>query len=73
MLLQPLREEVWAIGIQQGNTDLKTKIDAFLARFRADGGFARLGDKHLAKEKKTMQDLGIPFVFDLTPADFGKN
>lgn len=65
VLLQPLREEVWAIGIQQGNTDLKEKTNAFLAKFRAEGGFTRLGEKHLAREKAVMEKQGIPFVFDL--------
>lgn len=72
VLLQPLREEVWAVGIQQGNTELKTKTNEFLAKFRADGGFARLGDKYLSKEKTVMKELGIPFVFDLEPGDLGK-
>ncbi|MEY4483010.1 MAG: hypothetical protein RL693_462, partial [Verrucomicrobiota bacterium] len=29
------------------------------------GGFTKLGEKYLAKEKKTMEAQGIPFVFDL--------
>ncbi|MEZ0386200.1 MAG: transporter substrate-binding domain-containing protein [Verrucomicrobium sp.] len=65
VLLKPLREEVWAIGFQQGNTELRERTNEFLAKFRKEGGFDKLGEKHLAKEKKLMQSLGIPFVFDL--------
>lgn len=64
-LLAPLREEVWAIGLRQGEPDTKAKINAALAKFRADGGFARLADKYLAKERDMMKAQGLPFVFEL--------
>ncbi len=64
-LLKPVQEEVWAIGIKQGNEELKTQTNAFLKKFRADGGFTRLGEKYLTREKKMMEAQGIPFVFDL--------
>lgn len=65
VLLKPLREEVWAIGLKRGNDDLRKQVNDFLAKFRADGGFKKLGEKHLANEKKQMEEQGIPFVFDL--------
>lgn len=64
-VLQPLREEFWAIGLRQGDEALRGKVNEFLGKFRAEGGFARLAEKHLAKEKKMMAEQGIPFVFDL--------
>lgn len=64
-LLKPLREEVWAIGIKKGNDELRKQVNDFLAKFRAEGGFEKLAEKHLAKESKIMKALGIPFVFDL--------
>lgn len=64
-LLAPLREEVWAVGLNQGQPELKTRIDAALAKFRADGGFTRLADKFLAKERDMMKAQGLPFVFEL--------
>lgn len=64
-LLKPVQEEFWAIGINQGNEELKAQANAFLKKFRAEGGFAKLGEKYLAKEKKMMEAQGIPFVFDL--------
>ncbi len=65
VLLKPLREEVWAIGLKKGNDELRGQVNGFLTKFRTEGGFKKLGEKHLAKEKKQMEEQGIPFVFDL--------
>lgn len=64
-LLQPLREEYWAIGIRKGNDALREEANRFLKQYRAEGGFKKLADKHLAAERKMMAEQGIPFVFDL--------
>jgi polar amino acid transport system substrate-binding protein len=65
MLLKPVREEFWAIGLRQGNDELRAKVNEFIAKFRADGGFKRLAEKHMAKEKAAMEAQGIPFVYDI--------
>jgi polar amino acid transport system substrate-binding protein len=65
VLLKPVREEVWAIGVRQGNDELRVKVNEFLVKFRADGGFKRLTEKHLTKEKAMLEAQGIPFVFDI--------
>jgi polar amino acid transport system substrate-binding protein len=65
VLLEPLREEKWAVVLRQGEDDLKAKINECLAKLHKDGTFNKLGDKHLGKEKKMMEAQGIPFVFDL--------
>lgn len=62
-LLQPFREESWAIGLRKGSDDLRAKVNAFLASFRASGGFDRLAEKWLAEQKADFQRRGIPFVF----------
>jgi polar amino acid transport system substrate-binding protein len=62
-ILKPFQAESWAIGIRQGNTDLRDKINAFLKEYRAEGGFERLGDKYLAEQKAAFKELGVPFVF----------
>ena len=62
-LLKPFREEAWAIAMQKGDAEMKTKVDAFLAKFRADGGFERLGDKWLKEQRASFAKLGVPFVF----------
>ncbi len=62
-LLTPFQTEAWAIGLKKGNDDLRAKVNAFLADFRAKGGFDRLGDQWLAEQKDEFQKLGVPFVF----------
>jgi polar amino acid transport system substrate-binding protein len=62
-LLKPFREEAWAVGLRRGDDELKRQVDDFLERFRADGGFERLGDEFLADEKAAFAAQGIPFVF----------
>jgi polar amino acid transport system substrate-binding protein len=64
-LLTPLREEVWAVALRQGETEMKTKINEVLVRMKADGSFKRLADRFMAKEQKMMAEQGIPFVFEL--------
>ena len=64
-LLAPLREEVWAIGLKQGNDELKTHVNAVLARMRSDGSFTQLAERYMAREKAMMNAQGLPFVFEL--------
>ncbi len=60
-VLAPFREESWAIGLRLGDESLRKQINTFLDRFRADGGFERLGDEFLADEKAYFQEHSIPF------------
>jgi ABC-type amino acid transport substrate-binding protein len=64
-LLKPVREESWAIGLRQGDDELRAKVNEFLVKFRADGGFKRLAEKHLVKEREMLEQQGIPFVYDM--------
>ena len=61
-VLKPFQEESWAIGLTKGSP-LRDQVNGFLAQFRADGGFERLGDKWLAEQKAEFKKLGIPFFF----------
>jgi polar amino acid transport system substrate-binding protein len=61
-LLQPLSEESWAIGLKKGQSALKSSINDFLKKYRADGGFEKLGEKYLKDEKEILRQAGIPFV-----------
>ena len=45
------------------NDELRGKVNAFLADYRARGGFGKLGDKWLAEQKAEFQKLGVPFLF----------
>ena len=62
-LLQPFREESWAVAMKKDDTEMKAKVDAFLAKFRAEGGFDRLGEKWLKEQRATFAKLGVRFVF----------
>jgi len=62
-LLAPLQQESWAVALRPDDTELRTQVNAFLAKFRADGGFNELADKYLAQEKAAFEAQGIPFVF----------
>lgn len=64
-LLAPLREEVWAVGLKQGDDELKAKVNDVLARMRGDGSFNKLAERFMAKEKQMMAAQGLPFVFEL--------
>ena len=61
-LLKPFVEENWAIGIKKGNDALREQVNTFLAHFRASDGFAKLGERYLAEEKKLLEAMGIPFI-----------
>jgi polar amino acid transport system substrate-binding protein len=61
-LLKPFVEESWAIGIAKGNEGLLGQVNAFLEDFRKQDGFGKLGEQYLKKEKKFLEDAGIPFI-----------
>lgn len=61
-LLTPFVEESWAIGIAKGNDKLREQVNEFIAEFREQGGFEKLGNEYLKNEKKFLEDSGIPFI-----------
>ncbi len=62
-ILQPFQKERWAVGARKGDAGLVTSVNRFLARFRKDGGFDRLGDRWLGEPKEGFRKLGLDFVF----------
>ena len=62
-LLEPFKSESWAIGLRQGDDAIRTEVNQFLERFKADGGFDRLGDRFLSEQKQAFERLGYPFFF----------
>ncbi len=62
-ILAPFKKENWAIGIRKGNDELRLQVNAFLAAFKAEGGFEELGERYLSEEKKAFQEMGYPFFF----------
>ena len=62
-VLAPFREETWAIGLRLGDDELRRRINEFLAAFRAEGGFERLGDRFFPEEKAYFKAHDLPFLF----------
>jgi len=57
--------EYWGVGIKKGNDALKASVNSFIKEFRAQGGFDKLAETYLTAEKKTFNELKIPFFFDV--------
>ncbi|MZQ75097.1 MAG: transporter substrate-binding domain-containing protein [Peptoclostridium sp.] len=66
-LLEPFQEELeyWGIGLRKDDSELRDQINAFLKEYNENGGFDELSMKYLAEQKKTFDELGIPFFFDI--------
>ncbi len=62
-LLAPLQKESWAIALRPDDTGLLAQVNAFVAKFREEGGFNELAERYLADEKAAFEAQGIPFVF----------
>jgi len=62
-LLAPLQAESWAIALRPGDDALLSRVNAFLAKYRAAGGFDNLSDRFLSEEKAAFAAQGIPFFF----------
>lgn len=52
-------------GCKKGNRELLNKLNTFIAKFRSEGGFDKLTEKFLAKEKAAFEELGFQWFFDL--------
>lgn len=57
--------EPWAIAIRQNDTALANELNDFLEQYRANGGFDKLTEKYLAKEKTAFDQLGFLWFFDV--------
>lgn len=62
-LLNPFQQEKWGIALRKGDNQLKEQVNRFLATFRTQGGFERLGDTWLKEQKATFKELKYPFFF----------
>lgn len=62
-LLNPIRQETWAIGMRKGDAELLEQVNAFLADYRAKGKFDELAERYMAGEKATFEEMGVPFIF----------
>ncbi|HBC30469.1 MAG TPA: amino acid ABC transporter substrate-binding protein [Clostridiales bacterium] len=55
--------EYWGVGIKKDNSDLTAKINEFIDKFYAEGGFDQLTEKYLAQEKKVFTELHFQWFF----------
>lgn len=62
-ILDPIREETWAIGLKKGNDELRAEVNAFLTDFRAAGKFEALAEEYMSDEKAEFERRGVPFIF----------
>jgi polar amino acid transport system substrate-binding protein len=62
-ILEPIREETWAIGIKKGNDALRAEVNAFLKEYREAGKFDELAERYMKAEREEFKKLGVPFIF----------
>lgn len=62
-ILAPVQKENWAIGLRQGEEELRSRVNEFLRHFRESGGFEALGNKYLGEQKEAFAEQGLPFYF----------
>lgn len=62
-ILNPIREETWAIGMRQGEEEFHGRVNAFLKQYRDSGRFDELADQYMAEQKAAFEEMGVPFIF----------
>jgi len=62
-ILEPIRQESWAIGLRQEDAKLLENVNRFLADYRAAGRFDELAERYMAEEKAAFEERGVPFIF----------
>lgn len=70
----PFQEpEKWGIAVQKGNSELLDQVNAFLKKFREEGGYDRLAETYLSEEKEAFDQLGFQWFFDLADETDGES
>lgn len=57
--------EPWGAAVKKGNTQLLDEFNAFLAEFKAQGGFDTLTETYMPEEKAVFDQWGFTWFFDL--------
>ncbi len=57
--------EYWGAAFATDNTELKDQFNAFLAEFKANGGFDEITQKYLSEEYSAFEELGFSWFFDV--------
>lgn len=56
--------QAWGIAYRKNDVGLGEQIDEFLIEFKSSGGFDKLTEKYLKKEKEFFKSKNIPFFFE---------
>ncbi|MEM6916757.1 MAG: transporter substrate-binding domain-containing protein [Verrucomicrobiota bacterium] len=62
-ILDPIREETWAIGMRQGEEGFHAQVNEFLKQYREAGKFDDLAERYMAEQKAAFEEMGVPFLF----------
>lgn len=62
-ILNPIREETWAVGLRQEDEALKEQVNQFLKEYREKGRFNELAEEYMAEQKAAFEEMGVPFIF----------
>lgn len=57
--------QMWGVAVRQGNTELLAQVNEFIETYRVNGGFKKLTNKYLSKEKVDFDELGFKWIFDV--------
>ncbi len=60
-VLEPFQKEAWAVGLRQGDEEMKRQVNEFIREYRARGGFEQLGERYLKEMKDEFKRLGYAF------------
>ena len=56
--------ESWGIAVKQGDAELLSQLNEFIAQSKEDGEFDRLTEKYLSEEKKAFDEYNFRWFFD---------
>ncbi|MDF1824085.1 MAG: transporter substrate-binding domain-containing protein [Verrucomicrobiales bacterium] len=62
-ILNPIREETWAIGMRQGEDAFHAEVNEFLKQYRENGRFDELAERYMSEQKAAFEEMGVPFIF----------
>lgn len=64
MIFSNLQTMPVAVVVKKGNKKLLAKINKFIVKYQANGGFVKLANRYLSKEMAEFRRLHAPFIFD---------
>ncbi|MEG0291326.1 MAG: transporter substrate-binding domain-containing protein [Anaerovoracaceae bacterium] len=65
LFIKEQKPEQWGVAVKKGNKELQSKLNEFIAKYTKDGGFDKLTDKYLKKEKAAFEAKGFKWFFDI--------